>query len=217
MTIHLCEQRSPEWHLLRSGKFTASDFGDLMPSSKQGMGDWNKTQLNIIYRVAAERMTGHSCPSTFTSAAMQHGIDTEDTARLAYELETGHSVEQVGFIEMNEFIGCSPDGLVPLPLESMPGDELGGLEIKCPNSDTHLRYFNNRDDLVSDYKWQCYGGMMCSGRGWWDLYSFDDRFENPALQSVRIRILRDEREIQQLAERLGHAEAKVKEITGGKA
>jgi len=208
MTIHLCEQRSPEWHLLRSGKFTASDFGDLMPSSKQGMGDWNKTQMNIIYRVAAERMTGHSCPSSFTSAAMQHGIDTEDTARLAYEMETDQNVEQIGFAELNDFIGCSPDGLVGVG---------GGLEIKCPNSDTHLRYFNCHDDFLSDYKWQCYGGMLCTGRVWWDLYSFDDRFDNPQLQSVLIRIPRDEREIGMLAERLGYAEHEVQKIIGGKA
>lgn len=208
MIIHHCEQRSPEWHLLRAGKFTASDFGDLMPSSKQGMNDWNKTQMNIIYRVAAERMTGHSCPSTFTSAAMQHGIDTEDTARLAYEMETDQNVEQIGFAELNDFIGCSPDGLVGVG---------GGLEIKCPNSDTHLRYFNNHDDLIADYKWQCYGGMLCTGRTFWDLYSFDDRFDDPQLQSVRIRIQRDEREIKMLAERLGYAEAKVRDIMEGKA
>ena len=212
MTIHTFPQRSEDWIKIRSGKFTASDFGDLMPSSKQGMGDWNKTQMNIIYRVAAERMTGRACSTSFTNAAMQHGIDTEDTARMAYELETGQEVEQVGFIEMNEFIGCSPDGLVT------PSGELpGGLEIKCPNSDTHLRYFNNHDDLLADYKWQCLGAMMCSGRQWWDLYSFDDRFDNPQLQTVRIRIPRDEREIGMLTERLGFAESKVKSIIEGKA
>lgn len=206
MIIHKCEQRSPEWYAVRAGKFTASDFGDLMPSSRQTMEDWNKTQMNIIYRVAAERMTGRTCPSGFTSASMQHGIDTEDTARIAYEMETDQNVEQVGFAELNEFIGCSPDGLVGVG---------GGLEIKCPNSDTHLRYFKCHEDLIEDYKYQCHGGMLCTGRQWWDLYSFDDRFEAAWMQSVRIRIERDQKVLEQLTTRLGYAEYKVKSIIEG--
>jgi len=206
--IHTCEQRSEEWYAARAGKFTASDFGDLMPSSKQGMGDWNKTQMNIIYRVAAERMTGVPVSGGFTSAAMQHGIDTEAIARIAYELETGSPVKEVGFVEFNEWIGCSPDGLIDDEYQA----RFGGLEIKCPNSDTHLRYLNNPDDLLADYKYQCIGGMFCTGRNWWDLYSFDDRFTSPAMQSVRVRVPRDQVEINDLAMRIGFAINKVKVI-----
>ena len=48
MTIHTMPQRSDEWHAVRIGKFTASDFADLMPSSKQKPGEFNKTQMGII-------------------------------------------------------------------------------------------------------------------------------------------------------------------------
>jgi hypothetical protein len=192
MLIHDMEQRSAEWFAIKCGRFSASDFGDLMPSSRQGMDDWNKTQLGIIYRVAAERLTGLTA-STFTSYAMQHGIDTEDTARIAYEMETGNMVRQVGFVEYSDWIGCSPDGLI--------GD-YGGLEIKCPNSDTHLRYLFNPDELEADYYWQCMGGMLCTGRLWWELYSFDDRFPDPDMQSVVRRINFDQDAIDKLDNRL---------------
>lgn len=206
MIIHECEQRSDEWYELRKGKFTASDFGDLMPSSRQKPGEWDKTQMGIIYRVAAERMTGQAISGGFVSQAMQHGIDTEEEARFAYELETGAEVRQVGFIELDEWIGCSPDGLIGEP---------GGLEIKCPNSDTHLRYLFNHEDLKVDYYWQCIGAMLCSGREWWDLMSFDPRFKDETKQSVRLRIERSAADIAKLIGRLDCAVKEVKKITGG--
>ena len=203
MIIHTMPQRSEEWFAVRCGKFTASDFGVLMPSSKQSMADFNKTQMAIIYRVAAERMTGIPVADGYVSKAMQHGIDTEDEARISYMLETGKEVKQVGFVEYDEWIGCSPDGLV--------GDD-AGLEIKCPNSDTHLRYFSDHGELTADYYWQCMGGMLCTDRLWWDLYSYDPRFKNEAQKSVLVSIRRDNDEIRNMRERLDHAIEKVKAI-----
>jgi hypothetical protein len=205
MKIHYCEQRSEDWYKARSGKFTASDFGKLMPSSRQGMNDWNKTQMDIIYRVAAERLTGQPVGSTYVSQAMQHGIDTEDTARVAYEMETGNVIEQVGFIEYSEWIGCSPDGL---------GLSGPGLEIKCPDSDTHLRYMYCNEDLVEDYYWQCVGGMLCSGRKQWDLYSFDDRFRDPSKRSVLVPVEWNQADVDRLEKRLAAATAKAIAIIG---
>ena len=56
MIIHTMPQRSEEWNAIRSGKFTATDFGKLMPTPKQGPEDFNAAQMAIIYRVAAERL-----------------------------------------------------------------------------------------------------------------------------------------------------------------
>ena len=168
MIIHTMPQRSEEWYAVRSKKFTASDFEALMPSSRQSIFDFNKTQMAIIYRVAAERMTGLSVSDGYVSKAMQHGIETEDEARVSFMLETGLDVQEVGFVEYNEWVGCSPDGLV--------GDD-AGLEIKCPNSDTHLRYVMNPLDMIADYRYQCVGGMLCTGRKAWHLYSYDPRFD----------------------------------------
>jgi hypothetical protein len=166
-----------------------------MPSGKQGIGEWNKTQMRIIYRVTAEIMTGKTVGSTYVSQAMQHGIDTEAEARIAFELETGMEVQTVGFVEWNEWIGCSPDGLIPD----------SGLEIKCPQSDTHLRYLNSHADLSADYEWQCIGGMLCAGVKTWHLYSFDPRFSDSAHQSLHVTINYDEEKEKCLIARLGQA------------
>jgi hypothetical protein len=204
MIIHTMPQRSEEWYAIRSGKFTASDFEALMPSSRQSVFDFNKMQMAIIYRVAAERMTGLSVSDGYVSKAMQHGIETEEEARVSFMLETGLDVQEVGFVEYNEWAGCSPDGLV--------GDD-AGLEIKCPNSDTHLRYVMNPEDLVDDYRFQCVGGMLCTGRKSWHLYSYDPRFEKESMRSVHITLGRNDEEIAKLEARLEAAIEKVRLIT----
>lgn len=203
MIIHTMPQRSEEWNAVRSGKFTATDFGKLMPTPKQGPGDFNATQMAIIYRVAAERLTGLKKGSDWGSAPKDFGVETEDEARISFILETGLDVQEVGFVEYSEWIGCSPDGLI--------GDE-EGLEIKCPNSDTHLRYINRPEDLIDDYRFQCVGGLLCTGRKRWNLYSYDPRFESEHMRSVYVIIERDEPEIARLQVRLDSAAEKVKEI-----
>lgn len=204
MIIHTMPQRSEEWYAIRSGKFTASDFEALMPSSRQSVFDFNKTQMAIIYRVAAERMTGLSVSDGYVSKAMQHGIETEEEARVSFMLETGLDVQEVGFVEYNEWVGCSPDGLI---------GTTRGIEIKCPNSDTHLRYVMNPLDMIADYRYQCVGGMLCTVREIWDLYSYDPRFEKESMRSVHVTIERNYEEIAKLEARLEAAIEKVRLIT----
>ena len=151
MIIHTMDQRSEEWQNIRSGRFTATDFGKLMPTPKQGPEDFNATQMAIIYRVAAERLTGLKKGSDWGSAPKDFGVETEDEARVSFILETGIDIYEVGFVEYDEWTGCSPDGLDKID---------DGLELKCPNSDTHLRYWDNPQDLIDDYRYQCVGGLL---------------------------------------------------------
>ena len=203
MIIHTMPQRSEDWFAVKCGKFTATDFGKLMPTPKQGPEDFNAAQMAIIYRVAAERLTGLKKGSDWGSAPKDFGVETEDEARVSFMLETGLDVYEVGFVEFNEWIGCSPDGLI--------GDD-EGLEIKCPNSDTHLRYRNNPQDLLDDYRYQCVGGLLCTGRKRWHLYSYDPRFESERMRSVHVIIERDEAEMCLLGNRLNEAIDKVEEL-----
>jgi hypothetical protein len=200
MIIHEMPQRSDAWYAVRAGKFTASVFDDLMPSSRQKINEFNKTQMGIIYRLAAERTTGQPINGGFVSQAMQHGIDTEDEARIAFEFETGLEVKQVGFVEYDDWIGCSPDGLT----------ELSGLEIKCPNSDTHLRYL--REGFGEDYFYQVQGAMWISERETWNLVSFDPRF--PEAQQLYREIKTPNEKAMVLRLRLHYAIEKAKEIMG---
>lgn len=189
-------QRSDEWYTLRLGKFTASDFPSLMPSSRQKENDWNETQLKIIYRVAAERMTGLAKEQSWDSKPVAWGREMEDEARAVYEMETGSAVDQVGFIEASEWVGCSPDGLIR---------EDGYWEAKCPNSDTHLRYLCNPHNLEEDYGYQVQGGLWISGRQWAHLTSYDPRFKDGGKRILIFEIARNDEAIARLANRIALA------------
>src|SRR6056297_2278498 len=155
-TVHMMEQHSPEWFAHRTGRVTASRISDLMAQTKSGPGAARK---NYMADLIAERLTGEAREG-FSNAAMQWGTDTEPQARAAYEFITDQAVTGVGFIDHPrlQMAGCSPDGLI--------GDG-GMVEIKCPNTATHL------DTLLSGkvdgkYLKQMQFQMACADREWCD-------------------------------------------------
>jgi putative phage-type endonuclease len=203
MTIHTMPQRSEEWFAVRRGKFTASDFDALMPAKSKPLDSWTDAQMKVVYRVAADRMTNPVPDASRVSASMQWGIETEDEARAAYEMETGQEVQQVGFIELDEWIGCSPDGLI---------GETEGLEIKCPNSETHMRYMAE-GSISEDYWFQIQGSLWITQREIWHTVSFDPRFKEEYQLHI-CNCARYEQDIERLKTRLEYAIAKAQHILG---
>ena len=157
------EQRSEEWFAARLGCVTASRTADVMAKTKSG---YAASRANYLAQLITERLTQTSVKG-FTSAAMQHGTDTEPQARMAYELMTGETVAETGFIPHPTIagFGASPDGLV--------GSD-GLIEIKCPNSATHIETLLD-GKVPSQYMIQMQVQMMCTGREWCDFVSFDPR------------------------------------------
>lgn len=163
------DQRSPEWFAARCGKVTASRIADLRARTKTG---WGASRDKYMAQLVVERITGTVAPS-FQNAAMAWGTETEPQARAAYEFEMDATVTEVGFVNhpIIPMAGASPDGLV--------GDD-GLLEIKCPESHTHLDTLLNEkvpDKYLQQMQWQ----MACTGRKWCDFVSFDPRMP-PHLQ-----------------------------------
>lgn len=178
-------QRSEEWFQARLGKATASSFHNIVKSEK--LAGWK----NYRTELALERITGVR-QEGYTSTEMQWGIDTEPLARLHYVLATKNEVTECGFFEHPTLAaGASPDGLL--------GDD-GGLEIKCPNSATHIQTL--RTGKIPDlYVPQVQGGMYITGRKYWDYVSFDPRLpKNAALFIIRAK--RDDDYIEMLEGRL---------------
>ena len=169
MKTHNMEQGSPEWHDIRRGKFTASNFHLLF------QGKTTKGYLELIDRVVYERLTGVT-PESFTNEWMERGKQLESEALFAYELETGNKVECVGFIELNEWTGCSPDGLV---------DNDGMVQVKCPKWTTMMDYWWSWE-VPQNYTIQVQSEMFIAGRAWSDLY-----FYHPGLRSIKHHILAD--------------------------
>lgn len=178
------EQRSKEWFAARLGKVTASRIGDLMAKTKSG---YAASRANYMAELLVERLTGEPREG-FQSAAMAWGTDTEPMARSAYTFHTDASVEQVGFVDHPTVpqSGASPDGLV---------DERGMVEIKCPNTATHIDTLLGAS-IQRKYLLQMQWQMACTGRVWCDFVSFDPRLP----EEMRLHVQRVERDDDLIAE-----------------
>jgi putative phage-type endonuclease len=157
------EQRSTEWFEARMGCVTASRTADVMAKTKSG---YAASRANYMAELICERLTGER-QGGFSSAAMQWGTETEPQARMAYEIMTGATVVETGFVLHPEIagFGASPDGLI---------GEDGLIEIKCPNTATHIETLLN-DKVPGKYITQMHVQMLCTGRAWCDFVSFDPR------------------------------------------
>jgi len=158
------DQRTDEWFAARLGKVTASRVADVIAKTKTGP---SASRENYATQLVLERLTNKQAES-YTNSAMQWGTETEPMARQAYELKRGLFVNETGFVDHPtiEMCGASPDGLVGAD---------GLIEIKCPNSATHMETILNQKvpaKYIPQMMWQ----MSCTGRNWCDFVSFDPRF-----------------------------------------
>lgn len=172
-------QGSEAWRLARAGSVGASSVADLMAKTKSG---WGASRANLMARIICERLTGEPQES-YVNAAMQHGTDTEPQARSAYAFMRDVDVVEVGLIRHPSIAGAhaSPDGLV---------GEDGLLEIKCPNTATHIETLLS-GEIADRYLKQMQFQMACTGRAWTDFVSYDPRLPGD-LQVFIKRIPRDD-------------------------
>lgn len=179
------EQGSLEWFAQRCGKATASRIADIIAKTKSG---YSTSRANYMAQLVVERMTNQVAES-FTNAAMEWGTATEPFARAAYEAKSSVLVDQVGAIDHPriERSAASPDGLI--------GDD-GCLEIKCPNTATHIDTMLG-ENIAGKYYTQMQWQMACTERSWCDFVSFDPRMPE-GLQLFVKRVDRDDSYIGEL-------------------
>lgn len=157
-------QGTKEWFDIRSGKMTASHA--------QAIGNAGKGLETYVYDLVAEEYSSAE-KEQFSSEHTERGNELEGTARGIYELENSLEVEQVTFIEYNEYVGCSPDGLV--------GKD-GLIEIKCPNDTEYLKYLIfGKAQTDTKYIWQCQMQMLITERKWNDLIIYNPNFKKSML------------------------------------
>ena len=176
MKIYDVEQGTDEWRELRKGKFTSSNFGKLFTGKNL------KSYNDYINTIVFERLTGEVTES-YTNNYMRRGTELEPLARDEYELETFNSVTQVGFVELNEWVGGSPDGLV---------DDDGMIEIKCPIHTTFVSFLIN-GTIPKDYYWQMQGNLYICNRQWCDYVVY-----YPGVKPIIKRVNRNEDDILKL-------------------
>jgi len=183
-------QGLPEWHEIRKGKFTASTI------SKLFMGKTTQGYSDAIYKVAMERLSG-KIPEGYSNAAMLRGIEMEPQAMAAYEIEYLTLVNEVGFVEKDDWAGCSPDGLV---------DDDGMIQIKCPAYNTHIGYLIT-EQVPKDYYHQMQMELWVTGRKWNDFVSY-----HPDLPMYVERLYPDKELFGKIETEINIAKEKVEEI-----
>lgn len=190
MKIYNFEQRTDEWYAIRRGKMSASNAETIIANGK-GLETY-------IYNLMAEYYSSAE-KENYINADMQRGIDLESEARLEFEFYTDLDVQEVGFIEYNEFIGVSPDGLI--------GDD-GLIEIKCPNDSIYFKLLLS-NNIKPEYIAQMQMQMYVTDRQYCYFVSYNPNFE----KSLYIKkINRDEEMIDKLKKGLERGTELIKEI-----
>ena len=173
MITHNMEQGSPEWHTIRCGIPSASNFGKILSAT----GKASTSAKAYMDSLLADWLAGKAVDVTQSTMWMERGTELEAEAREAYTFITGREVKQVGFcMEDDKRWGCSPDGLV---------GENGGLEIKCPKASTLVKYYHMLC-CPSEYYPQVQGSLFVTGREWWDFFAY-----HPDLRPLLVRVERD--------------------------
>lgn len=161
--IHLHEniiQGSPEWFAEKVGKMSASNA---TPIGANGAG------LITYCKEIAQNIIG-VIDESYTNSDMERGNEYEPIARMAYELQLGVKIKEVGGITNDDFLNVwvSPDGLIGLD---------GGCEIKARNNKKHFALITgDKKDIPYN---QIQMTLLISDRKWWDFVSFNPNFSKP--------------------------------------
>jgi putative phage-type endonuclease len=171
------EQGSQEWLDARVGVITGTRLKQVLSAKS----------TDLMYELLAETLAPK--PSSYTSEAMERGSALESDALMLYESTTGRDIESVGLClhDEHDWLGVSPDGLYRDKKKYV-----GGIEIKCPDTKTHLKYLVTKK-IPSEYKAQVLQQFIVNeDQEWLDFMSYDPRIQLPELQLSIVTITRDE-------------------------
>jgi len=197
------QQNTEEWEQIKFGMFSASSAADLLMAKKSA------GYTKLIDKIVEERITKEKTESkTFTGNSFtERGHEFEPLAREDYELRSFNDVKSVGVVQLDEWVLCSPDGLI---------DDNGLYQAKCPifNTQRHyLKIIHNNADLTnadlfkkinSSYYKQLQFELHCTGREYNVFNSY-----HPKLKAIDIIVERDEVLIAEIEQRLNEAQQEV--------
>jgi len=199
-----------EWLEFRAPYFTASESSKLMTEPKKKDELLSVGAKSYIRKCAASVLAPKE-PSYYNSS-MEHGKNTEPVAVMALAESLGKTVDDDDFIytSTNGFVffyddeynlGGTPDVILKVLKKSV--------EIKCPNSDTHLEYLmvSTAEEVKSkmpEYYGQMQTNMYLTGTDECIFMSFDNRFYNDKLHEHYINIPKDDEYIERLLMKSKH-------------
>lgn len=174
-------QLSEEWHAIKRGRASASNFDKIMTAVQCKYSTQSKGYMRDL-------LVECFCPDYakfLGNKWTDRGTEMEPEAREAFRSHTGKRIEEVAFVtapKWGHVVGCSPDAL-----ELDASDtHVAGVEIKCPSPFTHAEYIEG-GVLPNDYKMQVHGGMVVTGLSTWHFWSY-----YPGLRPFHVIVQRDE-------------------------
>jgi hypothetical protein len=196
-------QNSEEWEQIRHGKFTASIAADLLMDKK------TKGYTNLIDKIVEERMTGEQNESSKFggNGYTDRGHELEPIARDDYEFRSFNNVQIVGVVEHDDWVLCSPDGLI---------DDDGVHQIKCPIFKTQREYLKiihaNKDLTAAELLKKIDSGYYKQLQ--FELFVTERKYNvftsyHPKLPAFDLIIERDEEMIQQIIQRIDEVKQEV--------
>lgn len=191
MKVYNFDQRTDEWYAIKRGKLSASN-ASIIATNGKGLETY-------VYSLMAEYYSNAE-KEHYVNADMQRGIDLEPEAKIEFQFYTGLSVKEVGFVELNEFVGVSPDGLI--------GDD-GLIEIKCPKDDIYFRLLLN-GNIKPEYLWQMQMQLLITERKYCYFVSYNPNFTDKTLFIKKID--RDEEMIAKIQKGLDDGTKLIKQI-----
>jgi hypothetical protein len=200
---------------IRLGKFNASTVDALMKPKGLGVGGHTYIREKI-----AERETG-LIKEMPVSKSMQWGIDYEEEAvsRIAAALKLNLLKNETSLKNADYNLTGTPDVIINV----VDGNGIHldtGIEIKCPNTDTHIEFglMSSGVELKNvepKYYWQILSYMFLTGYDSWIFASYDPRMLTPRKQLYVFTINRNETDIELLKCRLTEAKEILNEKQGG--
>jgi len=185
------QQGTEEWLKIRLGKLTAS--------KAQAIATAGKGLDTLVFEKVEELVTGQ-IKECYKNEDMIRGNELEPRARNLYELETGNIVKEVGFVELNDFVGCSPDGMVGLD---------GLMEVKSPSLRVYYEYLTT-EVIDPAYMLQMQMQMFVADRKWCDYVVYNPLFKKQPI--IIKRVERDEAKIKKIEVGLQIGVSKIQSI-----
>ncbi len=179
MLIHDCIQGSGEWHKLRAGIPTSSEFGSLVTGTGKVSTSLKKYALKLATEDYLDSIGSKITDGWNGNQYTERGHDLEPVSCADYEMTYQVEVKPVGFITDDLMRwGTSTDGLV--------GDD-GIVEFKNLIATTFfeaLIYWKQHGKTEPKYMPQLQGELMIAERKWVDLVLFNPDYPEPIIERV---------------------------------
>jgi len=172
MIVLDCAQGSDTWLEAKRAKPSSTGFSNIVTTTGKVSASWDRYRRELLAAYIDDEYESFKA-----TPAMTRGIELEPEARNLYQDITGHKVDEVGGLWLNDDkdIICSPDGLIH--------EKKKGLEIKCPGITTHLEYLET-NKVPTKYMIQIQSGLLFSGFETWDFMSYHPKYK-PLILTVK--------------------------------